>query len=153
MNFDDFFLRHIIARIRPLFTIEFIKNIINSIVKDTEMPKQRRPKSIDRTPHAIKKFLVDKAPKHPRDLVQVAMVRFNLTRPAVHRHLEKLISDGSILKAGSRNTTVYKLPNTKSGTTWSLNLGKDGNEGRIWQRDFAPKVASYSKNIQDIGKA
>lgn len=114
------------------------------------MPRQKTTKAIDRKPHAIRGFLVEHVPEHPRDLVQVAMKRFNLTRPAVHRHLEKLISDGDILKEGSRNTTVYKLPSTKAETTWSLTIGKEGDEGEIWQRDFVPKISSYPKNIQDI---
>jgi anti-sigma regulatory factor (Ser/Thr protein kinase) len=114
------------------------------------MPKRKPSKPVERKPQAIKKFLVDQVPKHPRDLVQITMTRFHLTRPAVHRHLEKLIADGAILKEGSRNTTVYKLPSTKAGITWSLSLGKEGDEGEVWQRDFAPKIASYPRNIQDI---
>lgn len=114
------------------------------------MPKKKQSKPLNRTPHALRKYLVDQVPNHPRDLVQIAMKKFNLTRPAVHRHLEKLISNGDILKEGSRNTTTYRLPSKKVGISWNLWIGKEGDEGEIWQRDFAPKMASYPKNIQDI---
>lgn len=114
------------------------------------MPSKQRPKTISRKPHALRKFLVDHVKKHPRDLVNVAMKKFALTRPAVHRHLEKLVSDGDILKEGSRNTTVYTLPDKNAGVSWSLPIGKEGDEGEIWNEDFMPKLASYPKNIQDI---
>jgi anti-sigma regulatory factor (Ser/Thr protein kinase) len=112
--------------------------------------KKKQLQPISRKNHALRKFLVDQVEKHPQDLVQVTMRKFNLTRPAVHRHLEKLISNGDILKEGSRNTTVYKLPGKSTGITWSLPIEREGDEGKIWEQDFAPKVALYPKNIQDI---
>jgi anti-sigma regulatory factor (Ser/Thr protein kinase) len=103
-----------------------------------------------RKPHAIRKFLMDQVGRHPRDLVQIAMKKFNITRPAVHRHLEKLIADGDILKAGSKSSTVYTLPDKKAEIVWRLPVGKKGDEAQIWQNDFVPKVSAYPKNIQDI---
>lgn len=88
--------------------------------------------------------------KHPRDLVHIAMKKFDITRPAVHRHLEKLINDRDIIKEGSRSTTVYKLANKKSKVVWRLPIGKEGDEAQILEDDFAPKVSAYPKNIQDI---
>jgi anti-sigma regulatory factor (Ser/Thr protein kinase) len=112
--------------------------------------RKKQLKSINRKPHAIRRFLVDQVAKHPHDLVQIAMKKFGLTRPAVHRHLEKLISNGDIIKEGSRRTTNYKLPGKKAGLFWSLDIGKEGDESKIWERDFSPNVASYPKNIQEI---
>jgi anti-sigma regulatory factor (Ser/Thr protein kinase) len=113
------------------------------------MPKKQL-KPISRKSHTLRKFLVDQVEKHPHDLVQAAMKKFNLTRPAVHRHLKKLISNGDILKEGSRNTTVYKRSSKRAEIIWSLPIGKEGDEGKIWEEDFAPKIVSYPKNIQDI---
>lgn len=110
----------------------------------------KKAKLPNRRPHVIRKYLIDHVAEHPRDLVQMAMKKFAITRPAVHRHLEILIADGDILKEGSKNTTIYRLPNRKNGISWSLPLGKEGDEGIIWERDFAPKIAFYPKNIQDI---
>ncbi len=111
---------------------------------------KRPSKPIDRRSHVLRKFLFDQVEKHPHDLVQIAMKKFQLTRPAVHRHLNKLIKNGDILKEGSRNTTIYRLPGKRVGVKWSLMIGQEGDESKIWERDFASKVVSYPKNIQDI---
>lgn len=114
------------------------------------MPKKKRSKAIRHSPPAVGKFLLDRVASHPRDLVLITMKRFGLTRPAVHRHLAKLITQGHILKEGSKNTTGYKLATKKAGITWSLAIGKEGDEGQIWDQYFAQKVISYPKNLQDI---
>ncbi len=103
-----------------------------------------------RKPHAIRKFLIDNVEKHHRDLVRFAMEKFDLSRPAIHEHLEKLIKSGDIKKSGSKSATVYSRGMTKKDDTWSLPIGKEGDEAEIWQKDFVPRLSSYSKNIQDI---
>ncbi len=114
------------------------------------MPRKKSANPLNRRPHNIRKYLMDHVADHPRDLVQMAMKRFGITRPAVHRHLEVLIADGDILKEGAKNTTVYKLPGKKGGIAWNLPIGHEGDESKIWERDFSPRIASYPKNIQDI---
>jgi len=114
------------------------------------LPKKPKPKRLNRQTDAIRKFLVDQVERHPQDLVLVAMRRFQMTRPAVHRHLAKLIASGDLIKQGTKNTTVYSRATQILETKWSLPIGREGDESTIWERDFLPKISSYNENIHDI---
>lgn len=117
------------------------------------MAKKRQSKkntSVRAPDLSVSDFLLAQVKLHPQDLVRFAMKHFSLTRPAIHRHLGKLIEQGRILKQGDRKTTSYYLPSIEPGLSWQRSLLKNKEEDQIWLEDFVAKVAKYPKNIQDI---
>ena len=102
----------------------------------------------------IESYLLTMIPAHPKDVVRHAMDKFQITRAAVHRHLNKLIDSGSVLKNGSKNKTLYALPTgnltrAPAGHEYDYNVGVEG-EHEIWKRDIKPLLAGLPMNIVQI---
>jgi DeoR/GlpR family transcriptional regulator of sugar metabolism len=60
-------------------------------------------------PEMIKEFILAQVPEHPRDVVPMAVKRFNVTPTTVHRHLNKLLKQGEVVKTGRTRGASYFL--------------------------------------------
>jgi anti-sigma regulatory factor (Ser/Thr protein kinase) len=97
----------------------------------------------------IRAFIIEQVPRHPKDIVAVAEKHFGVTRTTVHRHLNKLLQDGRVLKAGRTNTTVYSL---RSSINKRLDrvLSPSLSESDLWAENYRFLEDSVSKNVFDI---
>jgi len=97
----------------------------------------------------IQEFILNKLEKHPKDIVRIAMSKFTMTRPGVHRHLKKLIIEGKILKSGGTRDAQYFIA-TKKRRYWKFKSNDNLDENLIWKDTIAPYLQGAPKNIYDI---
>lgn len=102
----------------------------------------------------IEQFLLSIIPSNPRDAIKQTMVKFDITRMAVHRHMNKLKQKGLVVQKGTKKTTTYLLekhefkPNLpiidKTYQTASV------DESEIWRKDFKIYFKDLPESIVKI---
>src|SRR5262245_26863943 len=97
----------------------------------------------------VRRFLLGAVAAHPRDLVDLAARRFKLSRQGVHKHLQKLIDGGEILRFGTRRGAQY-LP--AKGLRFSVRLAvrPSTSEAALWDAHFEPTVKAVHENVLEI---
>jgi anti-sigma regulatory factor (Ser/Thr protein kinase) len=98
---------------------------------------------------AVRKFILAHVEKHPTDIVKVAVARFKCSRQAIHKHLHRLVEDGSILMEGEQRKRTYRLaPPVVWKKAYELRPGL--TEDRVWRDDVAPALGHLPANAMDI---
>ncbi|MZH02401.1 MAG: sensor histidine kinase, partial [Nitrospinae bacterium] len=98
----------------------------------------------------IRTYLLAKIPVHPKNIVAKASKAFACSRTTVHRHLNRLVRDGEIIKTGTTRQAQYFLKTEKNKKI--IVPLKDGvvEEHKVWQENFLQDFVSLPKNIFDI---
>ena len=98
---------------------------------------------------AIRKFIIESLGEHPRDIVRLTAEKFGCTRQAVHKHLQRLIADGSVTENGqTRNKTYHLAPLAKWSKQYLLAHGLA--EDAVWRNDIAELLGKLPENVLNI---
>lgn len=100
-------------------------------------------------PQKIRSFLLDRIPDHPKDIVSRAMQEFNVTRPTIHQHLNKLIRDKQVLKTGRTFGAAYYLVSAFDKKL-KFEIVPGLAEHQVWNDYFRPAFTVFPKNILEI---
>lgn len=97
----------------------------------------------------VRRFLVENIDAHPADVVRLTTERFGCTRQAVHKHLQRLIAEGSVVVSGTTRNKRYALaPLLQWEQTYELKGGLA--EDAVWRRDIAPHLRKLPENVLNI---
>lgn len=97
--------------------------------------------------YEIQSALLDAVIDHPHDLASHVAKQFDITRPAIHRHIKTLIDGGFLNAAGTTHKTYTLGKNRERVRVYPL---ADLDEWLVWTRDFSPVVAGIAENVHDI---
>jgi len=97
----------------------------------------------------IRAYLLDKIPVHPKNIVQKASKAFACSRTTVHRHLNRLLRDGQIIKSGITRQIQYFLKTEKNKEVL-VSLKNKIEEHKVWQENFQQDFEVLPKNVRDI---
>lgn len=97
----------------------------------------------------VRKFLVERVSEHPSDIVKLATETFGCSRQAVHKHLQRLVAEGTMTVSGKTRAKRYQLaPLVKWRKQYEL---KDGlTEDAVWRADVAPVLGKLPENVLAI---
>jgi anti-sigma regulatory factor (Ser/Thr protein kinase) len=97
----------------------------------------------------IRKFIVSNLDKHEGDIVRVAAAKFDCSRQAIHKHLQRLASEGAITQQGQTRSKTYQLAPLVS---WHKNyaLGEGPTEDQVWREDISPLLGKLPENVMNI---
>lgn len=98
---------------------------------------------------AVRRFLIEQVSRHPRDIARVAADKFECSRQAVHKHLQKLVDEGALVQEGPPRKRVYSLAALE---TWSkeYNLRSGVAEDQVWREDIRPLLGKLPDNAMSI---
>ena len=98
---------------------------------------------------AIRKFILDNLGKHPADIVRVAAEKFDCSRQAIHKHVQRLAEEGAITQEGQTRSKTYRLAQL---TSWAKDypLEEGITEDRAWREDIAPLLGKLPENVMSI---
>lgn len=99
--------------------------------------------------HDVKKFILEHLEKHPKDIATFCANELNITRTTVHRHLNKLIQQGRIIKQGSTKSSIYYLSDALNRNN-SYAVSRHLSEDTVFTNDFEPVFVQFPENIYDI---
>ncbi len=97
----------------------------------------------------IRAYLLAKIPVHPKNIVAQASKAFSCSRTTVHRHLNRLLRDGKIIKSGTTRQVQYFLKTDKNKKIM-VPLNKSISEDEVWRENFLSDFETLPKNILDI---
>ena len=97
----------------------------------------------------VRRFLIGHISAHPSDIVRVATEKFDCTRQAVHKHLQRLVAEGSVIVSGQTRNKRYELAPL---VRWSkqYELGNGLAEDVVWRAEVAPLLGKLPENVLSI---
>lgn len=98
---------------------------------------------------AVRRFILERVEKHPTDIASITSEKFNITRQAVNKHLQKLIGEGALLQKGNTRSRSYQLVSLNTFQK-IYSLAEMLEEDRIWREDIAILLGPMPQNILDI---
>ena len=97
----------------------------------------------------IRKFIIENLDEHPNNIVRLSAEKFNCTRQAIHKHLQKLVADGSVTQAGQTRNKSYRLaPLVQWHKNYTLASGLA--EGAVWSADISELLTKLPENVLSI---
>ncbi len=97
----------------------------------------------------IQNFILENIEEHPQDITSFTAEKFSVTRNAILRHLNRLISDRKISAHGSTRDRRYEL-NPITSETFSINISPDVEEDQIWRHIIRPALKDLPENVLHI---
>lgn len=97
----------------------------------------------------VRRFLVEHIATHPADIVRVTAEKFSCTRQAVHKHLQRLVAEGSVAVSGQTRSKRYGLAPL---VRWNKQYQVIGGlaEDAVWRADVAPLLGKLPENLLSI---
>ncbi len=97
----------------------------------------------------IRKFLLENTPAHPQDLAAFTGEHFQITRPAILKHIRKLLDLG-LLKAKGTNRNRRYLLCPIVDMEWNYLLANVEGEDWLWHQDLLPLLSELPRNVLNI---
>jgi len=97
----------------------------------------------------IRTFIVAHVARYPGDIVRRTAEKFDCSRQAVHRHIQRLVEEGALLESGKTRSRTYALAQL-SAWTQTYAVSADGDEGDIWLRDLRAQLEPLATNVLGI---
>ncbi|MCI0550694.1 MAG: DUF4325 domain-containing protein [Anaerolineae bacterium] len=97
----------------------------------------------------IKKFIVEHVSEHPRDITRLTANKFSITRQAVLRHLNKLVSDGTLTVEGKTKDRAYFLSPIVE-QVFRFRITPELSEDKIWRENVRPLFKDIALNVLGI---
>ncbi len=94
-------------------------------------------------------FILDNIEKYPSDIAKVVSEKFNISRQAANKHLQKLVVEKTFSIAGNTKSRVYSLT-PQVDITKTYFLSNKLSEDEIWQRDIKPALGLMPDNVLNI---
>jgi anti-sigma regulatory factor (Ser/Thr protein kinase)/biotin operon repressor len=97
----------------------------------------------------IRRFIVERVEKHPRDIAKATADHFKITRQAVNKHLQKLSREGCLTETGATRNRIYKLAPL---STWLqvYEIVPGLAEDVAWTNDIRPALGQLPDNVMNI---
>lgn len=97
----------------------------------------------------IRRFILDQVEKHPSDISRVTAIKFNITRQAVNKHLQKLAAEKCLTETGNTRNRAYKLaPLLEWHSTYAIKQGLA--EDVVWRDDIRSALGQLPDNVLNI---
>lgn len=97
----------------------------------------------------IRRFILRNAGRHPREVGILAARSFGISRQAISRHLEKLVSEGLLTATGKTRDREYRL-RKQVEIEVPLKLGPGISEDRVWSEQVKPRLPELAENVYSI---
>lgn len=98
---------------------------------------------------AIRQYIIANVEKHPKDIALVTAENFKISRQAVNKHLQRLVTEKALVRRGKTRNRSYALHPLEE---WQKNyqLSPDLAEDVVWRMDVAPFLQQLPDNVLDI---
>ena len=97
----------------------------------------------------IREFILNNVESHPRDISRITAQEFEVTRPAIGRHLRALVDDGFLIATGATKARKYTLQ-TLTKTRIDFSVDSALQEDVVWRESVLPLMTDAASNVRDI---
>ena len=97
----------------------------------------------------IRKYILTNVGKHPSDIASIAAKKFEISRQAVNKHLQRLVDENCLAVEGKTRSRIYKL---RAMVQWNgdFRITKTLAEDVVWREELQPKMGVMPDNVIDI---
>lgn len=97
----------------------------------------------------VRKFLISNIEAHPTDIVRITSDKFNCSRQAVHKHMQRLVAEGSVIVSGTTRSKRYQLaPLLEWNRIYEVQPGLA--EDAVWSAEISPLLDKMPGNVLSI---
>lgn len=96
----------------------------------------------------VRRFILEHVADHPNDIAKEVATRFDMTRQAASKHLQKLVDEGLLSESGNTRARSYVL--TQLEWYQEYPITPDLAEDVIWTRDISRELGKQAENALDI---
>ncbi len=97
----------------------------------------------------IRDFILEAITSHPRDLSAFVSSEFQMSRPSVLAHINKLIEEGLVEAEGTTRARRYKLA-ILVDESFSFGLQQGTEEDMVWRHLVRPILSGLPENVMRI---
>ena len=97
----------------------------------------------------IRRFILEKIPDHPKDIVAITAKAFGVTRMTVHRHLDRLLQDKKIVKTGATKGASYCLK-TSLDKTLIFQIRPETRADQVWEEYMKSSFSRLPEPVLEI---
>ncbi|GMR10513.1 MAG: hypothetical protein BMS9Abin28_1334 [Anaerolineae bacterium] len=97
----------------------------------------------------IREYILENVSAHPSDITALTFDQFGISRPAVLRHIDKLIDEGLLIAHGTTRDRRYDLT-LLVDDRFSIALSRDTEEDKVWRHLVRPLLRGLSTNVMSI---
>lgn len=95
------------------------------------------------------KFILEHVERHPSNITKVAASHFKITRQGVHKHVQRLVSEGSLVSSGATRSRSYKLAPLAEWVQ-KYPLTENVQEDLVWRDDIMKVIGALPRNVINI---
>lgn len=97
----------------------------------------------------IRRYILGNVEKHPNDIARLTAEKFDITRQAVNKHLQRLTAEKVLTETGKTRSRAYKLcPLLEWQQTYKP--GPELAEDVVWTNDVRPVLGPLPDNAMNI---
>lgn len=98
----------------------------------------------------MEKFIIDNLENHPNDIIAFTAGRFKASRPAIQKHVNKLISDRVIERgSGKGRTPGYSLVTDEHFNMVRLDDESNRDENILFKKYIQPYISDCPRTVQE----
>lgn len=98
---------------------------------------------------AIREYIIAQVASHPKDIAQVSANQFGISRQAINKHLNRLITEGLLAADGTTRNRRYSLAEFREKDI-VVSLTENTDEDTVWRREIAPLVSDLPRNTREV---
>ena len=97
----------------------------------------------------IRRYILENVEKYPKEISRVTAQKFDITRQAVHKHLQRLTEENALTETGKTRNRAYKLcPLLEWRHTYKIS--PELAEDVVWTNDIRPVLGQLPDNAMNI---
>ncbi len=97
----------------------------------------------------IRRYILENVGKNSANISKKTAEHFGITRQAISKHLQRLISEHALTQAGNTRNRSYKLASLSQSIKRFL-ITPELAEDVVWRNDVAPILGELPENVRDI---
>lgn len=113
------------------------------------MNEEKKSSKVRQQGERVRAFILKEIDACNADVVAATSKKFEITRQAVHKHIQKLRSDGAINVAGATRSPEYSLCSVVA-VSFKYPLVDGLAEDVIWSKDIRPAISPLPDNVMNI---
>lgn len=98
---------------------------------------------------AARKFIMENVTEYPGNIGKVTSEHFGITKQAVNKHLDRLMTEGCLTQEGATRSRTYKLA-ALSQQLFTYKIEDIKGEDVVWRNDIKPVLGLLPDNVLRI---
>jgi anti-sigma regulatory factor (Ser/Thr protein kinase) len=98
---------------------------------------------------AVRRFILENVGNNPTEIARIAAERFGVTRQAIHKHLQRLVTERALEESGQTRSRVYRLA-ALSEWRKEYPIRPGLSEDQVWREDVRLVLGGMPANVINI---